>query len=573
MGCKVAAAPGPAVVRGRWPRWAALAGVLLLAGTVRAADDAVERTLAQMTLAQQAGQVFMTGVYGGRLSAGEAAFVQDLQPGAVALFPRNTQQPPAGVAALVNSLQETALAAGGLPLIIATDQEGWEVQRLTQGFTPLPDPLAYGAADAPTVQALGQAVGTELAAVGVTMNLAPVGDLTTRDDFFISYRVMNRRTWGSDPQRVGDLNAAYAAGLCAAGVAGVQKHFPGHGGAATDSHERLPRLDYSAAEAARQVQAFRAGVAGGIPAVMVGHVYYPALEPVPDRPATLSPALLGLLREEVGFDGVILSDAMDMGAIRQRYTPAEALLAFLHAGGDLFVTGPYMTLAEQRAARDALVAAVTAGELPRSRLEESVRRILRLKQACGARAGQPLHPAAAAERIAAAGTPAALTTLYLHAATLVQDTAGLLPLPPAEQVAIIFPLLRRGDMAAECRARLPAATYLGFTLEPPTWMYGQVAALGREKAALIIFTDNARRYPGQQRLVNAAPPEKTIVVALHNPYDLEAFPDISTYLTLYHSNPFSQAAACRLIAGAHPIRGRLPLAVGAFAAGTGLDRP
>lgn len=536
------------------------------------ADEAqIDALMQPMTLEQKIGQLFMVSVYNTVLSQGDKEFLQEFQPGAVALFPRNTSQLPEGIAALINAMQQAISDTGGLPLIIATDQEGWEIQRLWNGFTRLPDPLIYGAVNDPqTIVDLARATGAELGAVGVNMNLAPVADLTTRDDFLISYRVMNHRTWGDNPQRVGELTAAYIGGLKEAGVIGVLKHFPGHGGA-VDSHEVLPRLDFDTTEARRHILAFQVALEQGAPAVMVGHLYYSALEPETDLPASLSPTMMSILRDDIGFAGVILSDALDMGALKTRYYQTDAMLAFFRAGGDMIVVGPFMERQYQREAKQRLIAAVASGEIPESRIDASVRRILRLKMDYGLIPWQPIEPSAVTDTIASAGTSAALEHVYQNGLTLVRDETGLLPLSPDANLVIFYPLLQRGDMAEVCKQLAPQAEYIGFTLNPPQWTYGKAAILGRDSDAVVIFTDNALKYPGQQRLVNAAPPEKTIVIALSNPYDLEAMPGVSTSLTTYSSNAISHAAACRALFGEQPIVGRLPVAIADFASGTGLS--
>jgi beta-N-acetylhexosaminidase len=460
----------------------------------------------------------------------------------------------------------------GIPAIIATDQEGWEVQRLYKGFTLLPDPLAYGAvADPQPVFDIGRATGAELKAVGVTMNLAPVADLTTRQDFLDTMRVMNRRTWGDDPVRVGELTAAYIDGLRASGVIGVLKHFPGHGGG-DDSHAGLPLMDVDLTEARRHMQAFKVAIENGAPAVMVGHLYYPALETETDLPSSLSPTMMSLLRNDLNFDGVIMSDALDMGALTTRYTPAEVILNYFKAGGDMIVIGPYMERADQQAGKQRIIEAVQSGEIPEARVDESLRRILQMKMDYGLIPWQPVEIATVTANIARAATSQALVNVYLAAATLIKDDADLLPLKPDANIAVMYPVLIPDDPSTTCRQVAPNIEYVGYTLEPPGWAYGKAAALGREKDAVVIITENTMYYPGQQRLVDAVPPEKAIVVALGNPYQLETMPNVSTFLTVYSSNFASYEAVCRVLFDEHAITGKLPMTVAGYESGFGLTR-
>ncbi|MBZ0308815.1 MAG: hypothetical protein K8I82_22300, partial [Anaerolineae bacterium] len=273
-------------------------------------SERVETLLQGMSLEEKVGQMFMVNIYGKAIGDRATAFIQEQHPGAIAIFGYNTDYESAdSIARFINQIQDVATHSGAeVPMIIATDQEGGRVRRIINDVTLFPDPLALGATTHDeAVERVAYALGAELRAIGITMNLAPVADLHTREDMLNQYRVMHRRTFGDNPERVGRQTAAYTQGLAQAGVIGVLKHYPGHGGAA-DSHAGLPAVTLDTQSALNgPLKAFEMAVQNGAPAVMVGHLYYQELEPVENLPASLSPTLLGMLRDDFGFDGVIMT--------------------------------------------------------------------------------------------------------------------------------------------------------------------------------------------------------------------------------------------------------------------------
>lgn len=544
---------------------------ILLPHPAQSQQDRIDTLLAEMTLAEKVGQMFMVNQYGTALTVSGESFIAEMHPGAVALFGRNLDDEPLSqVASFINEMQTVATENGaGVPLFVAIDQEGGRVQRLVNDVTYLPDPLALGAAtEAASIQRVGAAIGAELNGVGFNMNLAPVADLQTRDDMLNPYRVMHRRTFGDDAERVGWQVAAFTDGLAESNVVGVLKHYPGHGGAA-DSHAGLPLIDVDAETArATALRAFEVAVQEGVPSIMVGHLYYSQLEPEDNLPATLSPTLLGILRNDFGFAGVIMTDAMDMGALADNFYVPDAALRFVQAGGDMIVAGPYLTPTQQIESMQRIVQAVENGEITEARIDESVRRILQLKMGYGLLDWEPVDTEDVAVDLEQ--TRAALIETYMDAATVLRDASNLLPLQSNDSVAIVFPGIYP-SIQLTCEDFAPDATYHGYIFHPADWEFGTVARFGREHDKIVIFVEDALLNPRQIDLIQAAPPEKTIVVAMSLPYDLEAVPEISTPMAIYNSLTVSHIAACRVLFGDHPIQGRLPVAVGDYPTGSGID--
>jgi beta-N-acetylhexosaminidase len=349
--------------------------------------------------------------------------------GAVVLFARNVAD-PAQVAALTATLR-----AERPDVIVAIDEEAGDVTRIESARgSSRPGNLALGAVDDPALtEEVARDLGVELAGAGVTLNYAPDADVNSNPD----NPVIGVRSFGAEPALVARHTAAWVRGLQSAGVAACAKHFPGHGDTHVDSHHDLPRIGGDRARLdAVELAPFRAAVAAGVQAVMTGHLLVPALDP--ELPATLSPRILGgLLREELGFHGVLVTDAVEMRAVADRYGFAGAAVRALAAGADaICVGGERAGEADARLLRDAIVAAVRSGELPEERLAEAAKRVGQLAAwtvaARAARpAGTPAGPDGSAIGLAAAR----------RAVRVVTGPAGVgaLPLPGPAHVVEFAP--------------------------------------------------------------------------------------------------------------------------------------
>ncbi len=514
--------------------------------------------LETLTLEQRVGQMFMVSLYGSQLTDVGHDFLQRWQPGVVALFGNNAGAPQQ-VTALTNAFQQTITDAGGLPLLIAVDQEGGLIAHLTDGFTTFPAPMLITATGDPELAyAVGEAIGRELAAVGINMNLAPVADLETNPN----NPIIQRRSFGSDPNLTAPIVASFARGLQGAGVLATLKHFPGHGDTSADSHVVLPVVNHPRERLeAVELVPFQAGVAAGAEAVMVAHIWYPALEPQENVPATLSHNIVtGLLREDMGFDGLIMTDALAMDAIDTIYSYEDATVMAVQAGVDLLAFGTNAGLQTQGQAIQAVVDAVRAGLIPEERINASVQRILDVKARYGILDWQPLDIATASERVNQEAHEELVSTLFRAGVTLVYDDRGALPFDADSSVAIVYPATRTQIMR-ECEAYHPAIDWVGVSQSPQEEEIAWARSAARRNDTVVVFTQNAVDDPQQQTLVNVLPPENTIVVALWSPYDWTAFPDISGYVATYSPLRPAVPAACALLFGAIQARGQLPIAL------------
>jgi beta-N-acetylhexosaminidase len=325
----------------------------------------------ELTSREKIGQLFMVGFLGTTVTPDLAAFLKDYKPGGVILFSRNLES----IEQIVQLTNDLQLCSPKSPLLISIDQEGGRVSRLPKGFTIFPPCELIGQCySSELAYAAAATIAKELKAVGINMNMAPVLDVNSNPD----NPVIGDRAFGSTADTVIEMGLVTAAGLQDSKVVACGKHFPGHGDTNADSHKELPvvaapreRLE------AVEFPPFRRAAAAGIATMMTAHVLYKALDD--QLPATLSPDIIThLLREQMGYDGVVLTDDLEMHAIVDHYGPGEAAVRAILAGCDILL------ICKERdreiAAFEAVEKAVASGAITMSRLDQSVARIQRIKQ-------------------------------------------------------------------------------------------------------------------------------------------------------------------------------------------------
>lgn len=327
----------------------------------------------KLSLAEKVGQLFMVGFEAATVTPGLAAWLRRFAWGGVILFGRSAASPEQ-LLALSQALHTVALAHSNLPLLMAVDQEGGRVSRLKAPFTAFPSAAMLGRLGSDQLAYdVGHAIATELRAVGITMNMAPVLDVLTNP----ANTVIGDRAFDSDADGVARRGTAFIHGMHAAGVLATAKHFPGHGDTHLDSHVARPVVTHAVARLeAVELTPFRAAINAGVEALMTAHVIYPAWDP--QYPATLSPTILrGVLREQMGFQGVVVTDDLGMHAVSEVFPWEEIPLLALRAGADLLLICHDRQRQEQAHTR--VLRAVQSGELPQSLVEQAVARIRDLK--------------------------------------------------------------------------------------------------------------------------------------------------------------------------------------------------
>jgi beta-N-acetylhexosaminidase len=326
-----------------------------------------------MSLAEKVGQLFMVGIEGTEVTAELEAWMATYGWGGAILFGRNVES-PAQVLLLTQGLQAIMQARGRPPLLIAIDQEGGRVARLKAPFTSFPSAAMVGRLGSEQLTyGVARALATELRAVGITMDMAPVLDVLSNP----ANTVIGDRAFSTDPDEVARLGTAFMCGMHAAGVLAVGKHFPGHGDTLLDSHVALPTCDRTVAQlSACELLPFRAAIAAGLGAVMTAHVVYKSWDA--HLPATLSSAILtNLLRGKTGFRGVIISDDLGMAAVSETMPWDEVPVQALRAGVDLLLICHQRERQEQAYAR--ILSAVRRGSLPETLVDRAAARIHTLK--------------------------------------------------------------------------------------------------------------------------------------------------------------------------------------------------
>ncbi|SET18300.1 beta-N-acetylhexosaminidase [Paenibacillus sp. NFR01] len=335
-------------------------------------EDTLEARVAQMSLEEKIGQMLLVGIEGTSLDAKAKTMIASHAIGGIILYKDNIAD-LAGMVALTNDLKLSNWG-NGVPLFISVDQEGGKVSRLPAEYASFPSNREVGnSGKTEDASQMGQLLAKAVRSAGFNMDFAPVLDINSNP----KNPVIGDRSFGSSADLVTKLGLAEMNGIAEEGIVPVIKHFPGHGDTGVDSHLELPVVNKTPAQLAKlEWLPFQAAINAQADVVMVAHILYPKLDP--DKPASLSKAVIGdLLRDKMGFDGVVITDDLTMGAIVKNYTLAAAAVDSVQAGSDiLLVAHGYDNEASVRAA---LLKSVKSGAISEARIDESVRRILALK--------------------------------------------------------------------------------------------------------------------------------------------------------------------------------------------------
>ncbi|HUF30101.1 MAG TPA: glycoside hydrolase family 3 N-terminal domain-containing protein [Gemmatimonadaceae bacterium] len=493
---------------------------------------------------------------------------------------------PIEVAEKINALQRIA----SVPLLVASDLEpglgrlvgGVHVPSLLRGgsATLLTTNMAIGAAgrEEDAFEA-GRITGREARAIGITMAFSPTSDVNNNP----ANPVINTRSFGEDPRAVGMLAAAFVRGLQSEGVVATAKHFPGHGDTDTDSHLALPVVTSDRAQLdSVELRPFKAAIDAGVGAIMTAHIALPALGQ-PSTPATLVPEVIsGLLRDSLGFGGMIVTDALTMEGVGKGYGVGESAVLAVKAGADVLLKP-----GDIPAAISAVVAAVESGDIPADRIATSTRRTLGMKARLGLHQDRYADLDVVRRVVGAPAHWEVAKGIAERAVTLLRDAGGLVPVPREGRIAVVtyapeLEVLAGRPFLAELRRLVPGAT--GVRISPRTGS-AELDSLTRTMSGAdrIIITTHVRTIEGEGRFAiprhiskwidGLAGPERVIVVANGNPYVIRDFPRVSSYLATYGIDPGLEQAAARALAGTIPITGTSPISLPEyFKRGDGISR-
>jgi beta-N-acetylhexosaminidase len=581
-----------------------------------------DKTLRKMSLDEKVGQLFAIWVKAQFLNEADPIYIQ-LQDnlnkyhiGSVVMTvpvdgPVLLRSQPDVAAGLLNRLQRSSK----LPLIVSADFERGVSMRLN-GATVFPHAMAFGATGNPeNAEAFGRITALEARAIGVHWNFFPDADVNSNP----ANPIINTRSFGEDPKQVGDFVAAYIKGAHEGGMLVTAKHFPGHGDTATDSHLGLAQVTGDRARLnAVELPPFKRAIDAGVDAVMVAHVTAPALDSEPNRVATTSSAIVtGLLQEEMGFRGIVVTDALEMAGLTRIYLNdiGRAAVESFKAGNDVLLLA-----ADLGASYRSMMQAVQSGEITPSRLDQSVRKILELKASLGLNKARLADSEKLSSVIAKPENLAVGQGIADQAITLVRDDGKVTPLqasamPPGTKapalpyqsltearnrlVAVIFSEDLRTDsgrmLERQILARVPDAHVI----------YVDARSAGGLKSAVVEAIDAAERVIAAVYVIPTAgkamradgggltnsvamdessgallkaildhAADKTVVLAMGNPYLVQDFPAIRNYVCAFSDVTVSETAAVKAIFGEIPIRGHLPITIPGIASrGEGLERP
>ncbi|MFD7402587.1 glycoside hydrolase family 3 protein [Streptomyces sp. NPDC059866] len=566
---------------------AGAAAALTVGPVAHARDDdrPLRRLISRMTLEEKVGQLFVSRVYGHSATAPDQAdidanlrefgvrtaaeLIAKYRLGGVIYFvwAHNTRDPHQ-IADLSNGIQRASLALPrGLPALVSTDQEHGIVARVGKPATLFPGAMAMGAGGSRSdARTLGRIAGEELRAMGIQQDYTPVADVNVNP----ANPVIGVRSFGADPAAVAGLVAAEVAGYQRSKVAATAKHFPGHGDTEVDSHYGFPTIKHTREQwETLDAPPFRAAIEAGIDSIMTAHILVPALDDSGD-PATLSrPILTGILREQLGYDGVVVTDALDMAGVRTKYGDDRVPVLALKAGVDLLLNAPKLDVAW-----NAVLGAVQDGELTEERLDESILRVLRLKAKLGL-FDDPYVSAREVDRTV--GTKAHLAAadrIAERTTTLLVNEGRLLPLSRREHPRLLVvgadPASPSGTTGPPTGVLAGALTELGFTatalstgINPSATAIDQAVTAAGDADAVVVGTYNVTASSAQKTLVERllATGKPVVAVAVRNPYDVARLPGVRAYLAAYSWTDVELRAAARVIAGRVEPRGKLPVPV------------
>jgi beta-N-acetylhexosaminidase len=484
---------------------------------------------------------------------------------------------PLDIAAKLNRLQERS----ALPLLIASDLEGGTSIRFNGG-TPLPPNMGVAAtgSDSAAYQ-MGRITALEGRAVGVHLAFAPVADVNNNPD----NPIINTRSYGEDPTAVGRMVAAEIRGLQDNGMLATAKHFPGHGDTGTDSHLELPVIasSWSRLDSVELVP-FRSAIAAGVKVVMSAHIALPAIDRGELRPGTVAPGVLtGILRDSLAFDGLVVTDALNMGGITNAYGADASVRAFL-AGADLLLQP-----ADPAAAIAAMEAAVSRGEITPERLDGSVRRVLQAKRDLGLFIRRTVSLDSVPRMVGSSRFVEEAREMAARSVVMVKDVNGTVhglrgSKPPVTLVTFGEEENRTVGQALAAELRRQGIAPAVFRLWPGSGSSSYdsaAAALAHRPVALFVTADKPTAWRGNiglperlSALIGAsARARPTILVSLGNPYLISRLPEVGSYLIGWRSNPVTEEAVARALAGAAPITGRLPISIPPlYSRGWGVER-
>lgn len=521
----------------------------------------IENILTNMKIEEKVGQMFLIGFKGTGVSPEVKEMINKYHVGGVIYFSRNILSLEQ-TAKLSIDLQKVAYNKNiFIPMLISVDQEGGVVTRLS-GVTHFPGNMTIGASGSNHLaEEAGKAVGKELKAIGINMNLAPVLDVNNNQD----NPVIGVRSFGEDPELVARLGVSYIKGLQGEGVIACGKHFPGHGDTSVDSHLNLPRVSHRWERLEKvELYPFKKAIETGIDSIMTAHIYYSAIESEEKIPATLSyKVLTDLLRDRLKYNGLIVTDCMEMNAIVNNFGTVEGVIKSIEAGVDLITISH--SREKQKAAIKAVVNAVKKGRISEDRINMSVKRILRVKKD---RLGLNKLPSSNIEELDKKYSKNIAYRIAEEGVTLVKNKRKMIPVSNIKKKKILIIDFYK-ENTSKVEDGNDSSQHLVDFFNKEKINVDNISIQEAENKInitnnydLVIFcTYNAIKNSNQVDIIKKIMGKDIplIVIAVRNPYDILAFPDIPTYLTTYDYSQANLKVLSEIIIGKKNAKGNLPV--------------
>lgn len=512
----------------------------------------------ELSLREKIGQLIVTGFPGPEITDELRELAREWKIGNIILFAYNAEN-KSQLAALCGDLQRLMIAETGYPALISIDQEGGRVTRLPRDAVNVPGAMAVAATGRPDhALSAGRMTARELKALGINFNLAPVLDINNNK----RNPVINVRAYGDTAETVTNYGLQMLRGLQEEGVLAAVKHFPGHGDTEVDSHLGLPAVSKTLAELeALELRPFRAAIAAGAEALTIAHMLFPAIEP--ERvPATMSRAIVtDLLKRELGYEGLVISDCLEMDAIQQYYGTAQGALGALKAGIHLLFVSHTPALVRETV--QVIEQAVLSGELPMETIDAAVDKVLYYKMKYGKPAEMPPLSVVGCEAHRQAAAAISEASICLAAGELAPIAAGggrtLFAGSYPYRTDRASSQVRTGLSFPEAMAERLGGAQLLTGIDPDEAELGQLLREAEDCGRIVFGLYNGVDNPGQlaavRRLVSAG--KRVTAVALGKPYDLEALAGIECGLAAFEYTALSLASVARVLAGEVAPAGRI----------------
>lgn len=501
-------------------------------------------TISKMTLREKIGQMLCFAFHNTEYDEQIAAFIHEFQLGGVIYFARNILN-----IEQVASLNQKMQSESKIPLFIGLDQEGGPVLRIMRGITPLPGAMALSAGDPNQIYEITKTVAENLRCLGFNLNFAPVGDVNNNP----ANPVINSRSYSDDPKVVAECAISAFKGFQDGGILPTIKHFPGHGNTSVDSHLGLPVVKSNRAQVFQtELVPFIGAIAEGIDGVMISHILYENFDH--EYPASLSyNVITRLLKEELGFKGLIVTDSLTMGAINSRFSSEEIVEKAVNAGNDLLIFCGKADLNEQRGIVQAFEKLVEEGKISKARIDESVKKILKLKAKYAA-SDIDVSKIQVQSDLARTLQNQSVTLVYNH---------NWVPIKASDKVLLIFPEIKLASLVDNANQKYQTLKdyldYPQFIINNELANLSEIVTEAPKYDKIILGTYNVLKGDHQTKVFEALPKNKLMVLSLRSPYDCLLLKGIKNYVCIYELTPQSLQSCALALKGEIPFLGQLPI--------------